>query len=57
MNRAGIGKLLSQPVGTLGQWPVLHTRQKKDKVGDMPSIKPYRHEAVANLIRNYSYRT
>lgn len=42
---------------TLGRWPVLHTRQKKDKGGDMPSIKPCCHEAVANLIRNYSYRT
>jgi len=57
MNRPRIDKLLSQSVGTLGRWPVLHTRQMKDKVGDMPPLKPHRHEAVTNLIRNYSYRT
>src|SRR5664279_6282106 len=57
IKRACIDKLLSQSVGTLGRWPVLHTRQMKVKVGDIPSIKPHHHEAVANLIRNYSYCT
>jgi len=57
MKKADIDKLLSQPVGALGRWLALHTRQMKDKVGDMPSIKPHRHEAVANLIHKYFYRT
>src|SRR5664279_2235229 len=57
INRACIDKLLSQSVGTLGRWPVLHTRQMKVEVGDMLPIKRQRHEAVANLILNYSYCT
>src|SRR5664279_4376235 len=46
INRACIDKLLSQSVGTLGRWPVLHTRQMKVEVGDMLPIKPHLHEAV-----------